>query len=192
LGVGEVSGVGKNKRIRERIPETVEHDGGAVCRKSPSAKPSDGPSLDMAETVIDDRERGERVIQGDHGGAVFGGEIEHFIEREGGHKAAMLSGAAAAGVFDQDLAHEIGIHTEEVRTIRIVGMVRADQSKVDFVDERGRLQRVVRFLAAQIACGDLAQLSVDQRHKLVQCGTIPLARALDEARHIAGHVLSLA
>ena len=84
-----------------------------------------------------------------------------------GHLAAALGGLLPAGVFRQDLPHQIRGYTEKMRTIRIVRMVLADQPQVHFVHERCRLQGVIRPFVPQVAGGYFPQLAVNQGNEFI-------------------------
>jgi hypothetical protein len=87
-------------------------------------------------------------------------------------------------MIDDDLAHQGGRHTEEVRPARESHAIDIDESKVDLVNECGRLERLPRRLAPKTAARHLAQFVVDERDQPVERGGISLAPGQEEFRYI--------
>lgn len=67
---------------------------------------------------------------------------------------------SGAGVIDEDSSHGLGRNREEVRPVRVRKWLFAKQANAEFVDERIRLERVVRTLALQKTCGNHPELRV--------------------------------
>jgi hypothetical protein len=59
-----------------------------------------------------------------------------------------------------------------------------DKSKIRFVDERGRLQRVARPLASEVGASPPAQILIHQRNEAIACGLIPSAPGLKQRCHV--------
>ena len=82
-------------------------------------------------------------------GAPFG-----TLHRDGGmvlvdaaHVASALFGGLGPGVIDEDPAHHLGRHGEEVRFVGDFRGVGSEQAQVGLVDQRRRLERVPWFFA---------------------------------------------
>jgi hypothetical protein len=62
--------------------------------------------------------------------------------------------------------------------------VLSDEPHISFVNERGGLQSVCGALSLKIAASDVAQLIIDDRHQLIERGTVTLAPIREELRDI--------
>jgi hypothetical protein len=69
----------------------------------------------------------------------------------------------SAGLFDEDAAHRLGGRGKEMSAAipRLFG-IGADQTKIGFVDQRRRLERLPWLLVRQPVSGELPQLVVNQ------------------------------
>ena len=82
--------------------------------------------------------------------------------------AASLSGAGAAGVVQQDLAHGVRGDGEEVGAILPFHWVSAaHQAHVGLVDQRRGLERMAGTFASHAGSRHLAQLLENQRNELI-------------------------
>ena len=90
-----------------------------------------------------------------------------FIEIEPVPSSRPLLHLPGAGVIDQDAAHQLGRHREEVRTVLPHGAPLIDETEIGLVHEGRRLQRVVRALAPKAQGGAPPQLAVDGGHQFV-------------------------
>ena len=72
-----------------------------------------------------------------------------------------------AGVIDEDAAHHLRRHREEVRAILPGDAVLPHEPHERLVNQRRGLQRVVGPFAAQIRAGPSLQFAVDDRHQVV-------------------------
>jgi hypothetical protein len=59
-----------------------------------------------------------------------------------------------------------------VRSILPVDLALIDETQVDLVDERRRLQRVIHALASELTGSDAAQLGIQERQELVERGGV--------------------
>src|SRR5882762_4117335 len=89
-----------------------------------------------------------------------------------------------ASVIDQHAAHQSGCDSEEVSSILPMDATLIDQLHVDLVDERGRLKRVIVPFLAKVLPSEMMKLVVDERHELVERGTITSAPAIQEPRNV--------
>ena len=68
--------------------------------------------------------------------------------------------------------HETRGQGQKVRAILPANATKIDQSNEGFVDEGGGLQRVIVTLATHLETGEATEFLVDDRHQLVERGTI--------------------
>ena len=87
-----------------------------------------------------------------------------------------------------DLTHDLRGHAEKVRAAVERGQRLIDEPRVRFVDERGRLQRVVRPFAAHVRARQPAQLLVDDGRQLVERGLVTAAPVDQQASDVAGRI----
>ena len=71
-------------------------------------------------------------------------------------------------MIHENSAHHLRRNAEKMRSIPPVAMPLIDQTQVELVHERGRLQREAAPFAAKLACGHPTQLRVDERQQLVE------------------------
>ena len=109
-----------------------------------------------------------RSIDGDAAGD------ERLVQRDARLRAAALLRAAGARPLDQDLAHRVRGDRAEVRAVLPALRAILHQPQVGLVDERRRLERLARTLAAQIRRRQPAQLLVDDRQQRVD--RLPIVR----------------
>src|SRR5262249_5461968 len=133
----------------------------------------DNPDLAPVEL----RQGEERVVQRDEFGGLLVGKRQRFIERKKLPPAAAFVGRATARVLDQDLAHQLRRHTVTMSPALPFGEILLDQPQVGLIDERGRLQGVIRALPAKIAVSQFMKLLEYDRHQLVERGLVASAPA---------------
>ena len=87
-------------------------------------------------------------------------------------------GAALAGAVDEHVPHRERCDRLEVRLAAEVRILAPGETEKDLVDDRRRLERVIRGLATKVMAGLGAQLVVDEREEPVDrfAGCVP-ARA---------------
>ena len=90
-----------------------------------------------------------------------------FVERDALPRAAALLRAACARALDQDLPHGMRRDRAEVRAVLPAIRLVLHQAEVGLVDERRRLQRLARPLAAQVVGREPPQLLIDDRQQRV-------------------------
>jgi hypothetical protein len=76
--------------------------------------------------------------------------------------AAALLTPAAPSVFDEDSSHRLGGRPKEVVPV-VPGAVATYQPQVRLVDQRCRLERMVRAFAAELSARQNAQLLIYDR-----------------------------
>jgi hypothetical protein len=80
------------------------------------------------------------------------------------HRSTMLLPPFAAGRFDEDAAHRFRGGGEEVSaTIPVLVRIGPDEPDIGFVNQGRCVERLPRLLARHLACGQSAQLVIDQR-----------------------------
>ena len=90
-----------------------------------------------------------------------------------------------AGAVDENPAHHLRRHTEELRAILPGGPVLIDQPQVRLVDERGRLQRMPRALAAELGRGAPPELLVHEGNQTIARACVPGAPRVEQRCDIA-------
>ena len=81
--------------------------------------------------------------------------------------AAVPNPLLPARALHQDPPHGFGRGREEMPPALPVGILRADQSNVGFVDQRRRLERMSGRFLRELLGGQEAQLLVEHRQKLI-------------------------
>ena len=109
-----------------------------------------------------------------------------FIERHPGGNAAALDASLRPRMIDEDAAHGLCGDTEEVRPVLPAHVALFDQLQERFVDEGGRLQRVVRALPPEIPGGLTAELAMDERHQVLQGVRLASAEIVEQAGDVVG------
>jgi hypothetical protein len=89
--------------------------------------------------------------------------------------AAAFAGGALASVIDEDAAHQLRGHAEEMRAVLPPDVALVDQLDERLVDERRRLKRMLRALAPEIPGGHPPQLAVHGRHQPIERRAVALA-----------------
>jgi hypothetical protein len=74
---------------------------------------------------------------------------------------AALGSETVARMIDQNMAHQLRGHTEEVSAVLPLRRFLANQTQIGLVYQRSALERVVGTFAPQVAAGHAAQLIVD-------------------------------
>jgi hypothetical protein len=95
--------------------------------------------------------------------------------------AAALLIVPRARRVDEDAPHQAGGDGEEVRAIAELDLLAVDQPDEDFVDQRGRLQRMAWALAVHLPLRQFAELTVYERDQRVQCVSITAAPGLEQS-----------
>jgi hypothetical protein len=101
---------------------------------------------------------------------------------------AALLGLVRAGVVDEDAAHHLRGHADELRAVLPARAPLVNHQQVRLVDEGGRLERVVGALAPEVVAGQPPQLVVDERHQLVEGRAVAAAPLFEQLRDPFGRV----
>ena len=108
-----------------------------------------------------------------------------LIELDVFRAGAVADGAFAASFVDEDAANGLGGGGEKMGAIGKFGIVRADEAKPGFVDERGGLEGLIGGLPGHFCGGQFAQFVIDQRQKLVGGGRIAVRNSFKNACDVA-------
>jgi hypothetical protein len=76
---------------------------------------------------------------------------------------------------DQDVPHRLSRYRQEMSPRLPLDAVKLDELQVRLVNEAGGVERVSLPLVAEFSPGDLAELPVDQGHKLVHRFAVAVA-----------------
>jgi hypothetical protein len=87
-------------------------------------------------------------------------------------------------VIHEDAPHHLRRDAEELRAVLPLCAVLIDQPQVGFVNECGRLQRVIGALTPQVGLGPTMEVLVDQRDELIASRGISGAPRVQECRHV--------
>jgi hypothetical protein len=111
-------------------------------------------------------------VEGQEVSTAFGLKTDGFIERH--FEPSALTGLLAARVVHQNLAHESGSHSKEMRAALPGGIALIDKPYVSLVNERGWLQSMALVFLAQVASGQQKGHFVGFGHgPRVENGTLP-------------------
>jgi hypothetical protein len=134
---------------------------------------------DTALLFINAGETVQCVVEGDDvDRADFGkgqGFVEFYLETR-----AAFCGAMAAGVVDQDLAHETRSDGYEMGAVFGVDWTLLDEAEISLMNQSGAAEGVVRALAAQVAMGNGSQFAINQRHEYIEGRLIPVTPSKQE------------
>ena len=113
---------------------------------------------------------------------------ERFLEFDLGHTAAAFLATVSPGVIDEDLAHELRGHAEEMRAALPVGQILRDEPQIGFVYERGGLQGGGRVLVAQVVRGQAPKLVVDDGNQAINRRRIAVLEIEQQPCDLSGRV----
>ena len=94
-------------------------------------------------------------------------------------------GIVATRVVDEDAAHRLRRHGEEMGAVLPVHALVIDQPQVGFVDQRRRLQAVAGALAPHVVVRQTTELVVDDRHQEGERTLIPVAPRPEKRADVA-------
>jgi hypothetical protein len=84
--------------------------------------------------------------------------------------------------IDEDAAHHLRGDAEELTAVLPRRAVLVDEFQVRLVHERRRFQRVIRPFPAHVGARAPAQISVDQRQKLLECARVAAGPRVQQPR----------
>ena len=96
---------------------------------------------------------GERLMQGHHLPGLFVGIHERVLQRDLAGAAAPLLGVPGSRMIDQNPAHDLRGHSEEMRPVLPVDAMLAHQPQIGFIDQGAGLERVVAPFAPHVVAG---------------------------------------
>jgi len=134
----------------------------------------------------------QRVVQSDELQAPVAGRVEVLVETQDDGAAAAFFAMRGTRVIDQDAPHDPSTDCEKMSAVLPVCVFLPHQLQISFVDKRGAVEGVILPLTPQLPVGDLAQLRVDQRSELVDCGGISGSPRFEQFCDFSGsHVIEL-
>jgi len=83
-------------------------------------------------------------------------------------------------MIDEDLAHDVGSRSQEMRAATVVGLVLFDEAGVSFVDEGGWLEGMARMLVAEIAPGQSLEFGIDEGNEPIEGVLVTVSKTLKE------------
>ena len=86
-------------------------------------------------------------------------------------------------MIDQNVPHHLCGQAEELRAMLKGDRFLISQTDVDFVHQGSGLQSVGPGLAPQITIGQLAQFVIDERHQLIERGSVTAAPSNQQSRN---------
>ena len=96
-----------------------------------------------------------------------------------------------AGEIDQDSPHHPGGHRKKMGAILPPDPPRLDEPQIGFVDERRRLEDMVRTLARHLPPRQATEVTMHDRNQFLERAIVTLSPAQEESRHVvrgrAGH-----
>src|SRR5690242_873932 len=96
----------------------------------------------------------------------------------------MLEPAFAAGALNENPAHGLGSRGEEMASaVPVLGLVRAYQPQIGFMDQGGGFERLAGFLLSDLLGGQAAQLLVNQWQKLLDGVWLALFKGGQDTRN---------
>lgn len=111
-----------------------------------------------------------------------------MIETDSERGLRALRCCSFAGVIDQNPPHHLRGDSKEVRAVLPGDPFLAEQPQLRLVDERRRLQGVVRAFMAQIRRCPATEVTIDQRHQRVTRSNVPLRPGSKQgADRVIGH-----
>ena len=168
-------------RRRER---GAQHESGLFQRES-AEEPQFG---DPGFTLIERGKLVESVIEIEHVNVALRALSGVLGERHASPPPGPLRHLMGARTIDEDAPHHLGRHREELRAVLPDGAILIDQTKVDLVHERRRLQRLTRALAPKERRRSPSELIVHSRDQLIPRLEVALVPCLEKGGDIDGPV----
>jgi len=154
----------------------LEDLGGLVRGQSPEEAQLDQLRLARVEAL----QIAQGIVHSDDFHGASGTGVERFVQSEFGLKAAALGGVLGAGVIDQDLAHDVGCHGQEMRPVAVIRLLLAEDAEVQLVNQRGGLQGMARPFVAQESFRDFAEFGVKERDEAVERALVAIGQVLEK------------
>jgi hypothetical protein len=148
-------------------------------------EPAEVPQFhDTTLSRVEFRQTVQQVVQSNDVQVGLRGKQCGAIELHAHPAAGAFPHLSPPGVVDEDPAHHLGRQREELRPVLPRQSSLLDESKIRFVNERGRLQRVARFFSSEVCTGAPAQIPVHQRDKALARGIVASGPGSKQGCHI--------
>ena len=129
---------------------------------------------------MDAFQRLQRIVDGDNGWRAFDGRLHPVAEGAGQLAAAAFFRLVDACVIDENSAHDAGGDVEKMRAVAIVGLRVANEADIRLMHESRGLQGMAGPLAAELATGELTELTVYLRHQAVEGASVACRKFLQQ------------
>jgi hypothetical protein len=93
----------------------------------------------------------------------------------------------AAGIVDQNPAHELGRNRKEMGTVNPAHAVAINQAQVGFIHQGRGLQTMAGALAAHLPVGQAVKLCKHKRSELIERPRLPVAPSPEQGADVAGN-----
>ena len=138
---------------------------------------------------IDARQCVQRVIERHEVGAGIDAHENGLIQRDMLHAASAFE-VMTSCMLDQNTAHQLRGHREEMGPILPLHPLVIHQAHIGFIDQRGRLEAVAAALTSHVAVRQAAELRIDDRRQLVERELVSVAPGAEQLadvvyRHLA-------
>ncbi len=117
---------------------------------------------------------------------LFRREYQGFVEGHNLVFAATLSAQMAAGMVNQDAAHDLGRDGKKVRATSPINGVMLDELEIRLMDQSGGLKGVILPFATHVPPGKTPHFVVDQGDQLRGGILVSIGEVSQEAGHFAG------
>ena len=112
-----------------------------------------------------------------------------MLERDVRGSSSALGLTSLPGMVDQDTAHQAGGEGDEVHGATPLHPSLVDETQVGFVNQGGRLQRVLRAFPLQVTRRHAPKLVVDEGHQRCQRLFVAVAPLNEQTGHVTPGVL---
>jgi hypothetical protein len=130
--------------------------------------PTEVPQLDdLSLPLIHSHQLVQCLVQEQHFTVNRQGGANPIVERDAQPGAWSLGRLALARMIDQDAPHHVRGDAEEVGAVLPGNPVLTCEAHIGLVDERRRLQRVIKSLPTKIRRGLSSELAIDERDQIV-------------------------
>jgi hypothetical protein len=89
-----------------------------------------------------------------------------------------------AGVIDQNPAHDLRGHPQEMRPILPIDLALVDDAQIHLMNQSGRLQGVADSLHPKLARLDAAELRIDDWQQLIERSAVAATPISEERRDV--------
>jgi hypothetical protein len=108
------------------------------------------------------------------------GRHRHRLQRELAGIAAAFPCRVAAGIVDENLAHEVSGNREEMGAALPLRRLEPDHAQVSLMHERGTLQGVAGPLPLQLRVREATQFSIDKGQQDIECVAVSVPPPLQK------------